>query len=87
MSRNEKTEFEIARDELFGHIHRCRVLGASADQQEAWMDDTVGYLGECHPELKDAELGELRVIGMRFCRPVIDYLDRPDDSDELAMAG
>jgi hypothetical protein len=86
MNRNEKTELEIARDELFGHIHRCGVLGAAPADQEAWMDDTIGYLGECHPELKDAELGELRVIGMRFCSPVIDCLDRADESDELAMA-
>ena len=90
MSRNEKTAFETARDELFGHIRRCGVLGATVADQETWMDDTVGYLGECHPGLEDAELSELRVIGMRFCRPVIDCLDRDgsdkDGTDELAMA-
>jgi hypothetical protein len=61
-----------ARDELFHYIHRCGVLKATADDQVEWMDDTIEYLAECFPSLSREQLGELRAIGLRFCRPVID---------------
>ncbi len=66
-------ELGRARDELFSHIHRCGVLQATEEQQVEWMDDTISYLGERHPELSDEQLDELRVMGMRFCRPAIPY--------------
>lgn len=69
---NQSKEFERARDELFSHIHRCGVLKATEEQQGEWMDDTVQYMAERFPELGREELGELRTIGMRFCRPVIE---------------
>ena len=61
-----------ARDELFSHIHRCGVLRASADHQVEWMEDTIAYISERYPDLTSEQLGELRTIGLRFCRPVID---------------
>jgi hypothetical protein len=71
-NKNGSNEFDRARDELFSHIHRCGVLKASAEQQAEWMDDTVEYMAERFPELGREELGELRTIGIRFCRPVIE---------------
>ena len=61
-----------ARDELFSHIHRCGVLRATADHQVEWMEDTIAYISERYPDLTSEQLGELRTIGLRFCRPVID---------------
>ena len=60
-----------ARDDLFGHIHRCGVLQSTEEQQEEWMDDTIEYLGECYPSLRATELGQLKDIGLRFCRPAV----------------
>lgn len=62
-----------ARDELFSHIHRCGVLKATEEQQVEWMDDTIQFLGERHPQLAEEDLAELRTMGMRFCRPAIPY--------------
>ncbi len=78
MSRKKKTsapsrvsELEQARNDLFGHIHRCGVLKSTEEQQVEWMNDTIEYIGECYPSLSEEELGELKGIGLRFCRPVI----------------
>jgi hypothetical protein len=65
------TALDEARNELFSHIHRCGVLSASEDQQVEWMKDTVEFLSERYPSLKEKELKELEGIGLRFCRPVI----------------
>lgn len=69
MSRNEY--FDRARDELFSHISRCGVLKAAPEQQKAWLDETMDYLAERYPDLEEANLEELRLIGTRFCSPVI----------------
>lgn len=79
MSRKKKnsttsrgpSELEQARNDLFGHIHRCGVLRADEEQQVEWMTDTVEYLSECYPSLTEEELEGLKTIGLRFCRPVI----------------
>jgi len=60
-----------ARNELFSHIHRCGVLSATDEQQVEWMKDTVEFLSERYPSLKEKEIKELEGIGLRFCRPVI----------------
>ena len=60
-----------ARDDLFGHIHRCGVLRSTEEQQVEWMEDTIQYIGECYPSLRAADLGQLKAIGLRFCRPAI----------------
>ena len=82
--KNESREFDRARDELFSHIHRCGVLKATAEQQEEWLDDTMDYMAERYPELGREALGELRTIGMRFCRPVIARAQETDAEAEGA---
>ena len=74
MSRTERNvDVERARDELFSHIHRCGVLRATAEHQVEWMDDTIQYISERYPEISRDQLSELRTMGLRFCRPVIDH--------------
>jgi hypothetical protein len=65
------TTFEQARDELFSHILRCGVLEASPEHQNEWFDDTMGYLRDRYEELDDEQVSELRVLGERYCRPVV----------------
>jgi hypothetical protein len=65
------TTFEQARDELFSHILRCGVLEATAEHQKEWFDDTMLYLGERYEDLAEPQLAELRVLGERYCRPVV----------------
>ena len=69
--RPQKSTFDIARDELFSHIHRCGVLKATDEQQREWMDDTMEFMAERYPELEPRELKDLEELGMRFCQPVI----------------
>ncbi len=65
------TPFEQARDELFSHILRCGVLEANAEHQKEWFDDTMLYLGERYEALTEAQLADLRLLGERYCRPVV----------------
>jgi len=65
------TSFEQARDELFSHILRCGVLEASLEHQKEWFDDTLLYLADRFSDLTETELNELRVLGERYCRPVV----------------
>jgi hypothetical protein len=65
------SQFDQARDELFSHILRCGVIEADAEQQKAWMDDTMQYIGERYTELTEEELTQVRVLGDRFCQPVV----------------
>lgn len=65
------TAFEQARDELFSHILRCGVLEATPELQKEWFDDTMLYLSERYEGLTEAQLAELRVLGERYCRPVV----------------
>lgn len=60
-----------ARDELFSHINRCGVLGATEEDQRQWMDETIDYIGERYPDLTDLDLRGLHEIGSRFCKPAI----------------
>ena len=60
-----------ARDELFSHILRCGVTEAEPEHQKEWMDDTMQYLAERYADLSDAELAQVRVLGERFCKPII----------------
>ena len=92
MSRNRDRDrkpsrpsvLDEARNELFSHIHRCGVLQATDEQQVEWMKDTVEFLSERYPQLKDKELKELEGIGLRFCRPVI--VNAPGAEAESAAA-
>src|SRR5438093_392393 len=65
------TPFEQARDELFSHILRCGVLEATPEHQKEWFDDTMLYLAERYDALDEQRLAELRVLGERYCRPVV----------------
>lgn len=62
--------FDQARDELFSHVLRCGVIEALPEHQKDWFDDTMQYIADRYEELSEEELGELRVLGERFCRPV-----------------
>ena len=74
------TALDEARNELFSHINRCGVLHATEEQQLEWMKDTIEFLSERYPALKEKELKELEGIGLRFCRPVI--TNAPDAAEE-----
>ena len=65
------TSFEQARDELFSHILRCGVLEATPEHQKEWFDDTMLYLGDRYEDLSEDEMAQLRVLGERYCRPVV----------------
>ena len=65
------TPFEQARDELFSHILRCGVLEATPEHQKEWFDDTMLYLADRYVELDEQQIAELRVLGERYCRPVV----------------
>ena len=63
------TPFEEARDEMFQHIMKCEVIGATADDQKEWFDGTMTYIAERYHELSPRQVGELRVLGERFSQP------------------
>ena len=65
------TAFDAARDELFSHILRCGVLEAAPEHQKEWMDDTMQYVADRYPDLNAEQQGQLRVLGERFCQPVV----------------
>ena len=65
------TSFEQARDELFSHILRCGVLEANSEQQKEWFDDTMLYLVDRYEDLSEEEMTQLRVLGERYCQPVV----------------
>lgn len=69
--KSSPTPFEQARDELFSHILRCGVLEASPEHQKEWFDDTMLYLADRYEDLDAGQLTELRVLGERYCRPVM----------------
>ncbi|HMA19204.1 MAG TPA: hypothetical protein VKO87_00305 [Gemmatimonadaceae bacterium] len=63
------TPFEEARDEMFQHIMKCGVIGATPDDQKDWFDATMTYLAERYHELSPKQISELRVLGERFSQP------------------
>ncbi|MCC6319739.1 MAG: hypothetical protein IT361_18860 [Gemmatimonadaceae bacterium] len=63
------TPFDEARDELFQHIMTCGVIGADAEHQAEWFEDTMKYLADRYHELTAQELKQLRVLGDRFVQP------------------
>ena len=76
MSKNKSEQnpddvaFAQARDELFSHVLRCGVIDALPEHQKDWFDDTMLYLADRYDTLSDEELGQLRLLGERFCQPV-----------------
>ncbi|MGE0353309.1 MAG: hypothetical protein AB7Q69_08720 [Gemmatimonadales bacterium] len=67
----ELPAFNQARDELFSHILRCGVLEAEPEHQKDWFDDTMQYLAERYEDLTPEDLNQLRVLGERYCQPVV----------------
>lgn len=67
----EAVAFAQARDELFSHILRCGVIDALPEHQKDWFDDTMLYLADRYDGLDEPQLAELRVLGERYCRPVV----------------
>ena len=63
------TPFEQARDELFQQIMRCEVIGASPEHQGEWFAETMAYFAQRYPELKPADVNDLRQLGERFVQP------------------
>ncbi|MCU0619035.1 MAG: hypothetical protein MUF40_03900 [Gemmatimonadaceae bacterium] len=63
------TPFEQARDELFQQIMRCEVIGAAPEHQGEWFTETMAYFSDRYPELKPADIKDLRVLGERFVQP------------------
>ena len=66
----DAVSFSQARDELFSHILRCGVIDALPEHQKDWLDDTMLYLADRYDTLSEEEMGQLRVLGERFCQPV-----------------
>jgi hypothetical protein len=69
--RSEASVFDQARDELFSHILRCGVLEAEPEHQQDWLNDTMQYLADRYIDLSDEDLAGVRVLGVRYCQPVV----------------
>jgi hypothetical protein len=67
----EAVSFSQARDEMFSHILRCGVIDALPEHQKDWFDDTMLYLSDRYEDLSEEQLRQLRVLGERFCQPVL----------------
>ena len=65
------TLFDKARDELYSHVLRCKVMEAQPEHQKDWFDDTMQYLADRYDELSDEQLSDVRVLGERYCQPVV----------------
>ena len=65
------SSFDQARDELFSHILRCGVIEAAPEHQKYWFDDTMQYLAERYADLTEEQLGQVRLLGERYCQPVV----------------
>jgi len=63
--------FDQARDELFSHILRCGVMEAEPEHQKDWFDDTMQYLTERYSDLAEEDRANLRLLGERYCQPVV----------------
>jgi hypothetical protein len=74
--------FDQARDELFSHILRCGVLEALPEHQKEWFDDTMLYLAERYEDLPEEELAQLRLLGERYCQPVLNRPQTPPAETE-----
>ena len=48
---------------------RCEVIGAEPDHQGEWFTETMAYFAGRYPELKPADVNDLRKLGERFVQP------------------
>lgn len=65
------SSLDQARDELFSHILRCGVIEAEPEHQKDWFDDTMQYIAERYADLPEEALGQIRLLGERYCQPVV----------------
>jgi hypothetical protein len=54
--------FAEVQEELISHLLRSNVTELGPDGQAAWLEDTIGYLGDRHPRLGGAGLRRLRKL-------------------------
>jgi hypothetical protein len=80
------TALDQARDELFSHILRCGVLDAATEHQKEWLDDTMQYIGERYALTPD-QLAQVRVLGDRFCQPVVKRVPTVEPEPEPVEVG
>ena len=73
----EAVAFAQARDEMFSHVLRCGVIDALPEHQKDWFDDTMQYLTERYPDLAEEDRANLRLLGERYCRPVVQRQAEP----------
>jgi hypothetical protein len=80
-----------ATDELFAHMQRCRVPGATEEDVHEWMNDTRQFLAGRYPQLSEEQLAKLEMIGRRYAQPAIphgkDATARNRDEWEGVVAG
>lgn len=69
----KRTLMDDATDELFAHMQRCRVPGATEEDVREWMNDTRQFLADRYPQLSEAQLAKLEMIGRRYAQPVIPH--------------
>lgn len=69
----KRTLMDDAKDELFAHMQRCKVPGATEDDVREWMNDTRQFLSDRYPQLSEAQLASLEMIGRRYAQPVIPH--------------
>lgn len=74
----KRVPFEDARDRLFKEMHRCDVIGAAEEDVDAWLDDTVEYLGEQFQSLNFGQLDKLKRVGRNYVAPAIPYGEGKD---------
>jgi hypothetical protein len=87
LAPNKRTEFDIARDELMNHIHRCGVLKATQQHQDEWFTETMEYMKERYTGLTANQLTQLEQIGKRFCQPVIRNGEQVEATEQGEMVG
>lgn len=76
MAKNDQTAqnfFDQARDELFSHIVRCKVLEAAPEDQAEWLKETMEYMADRYPDLTPMHLAQLEVLGKRYISPAIPH--------------
>jgi hypothetical protein len=54
--------FAEAQEELISHLLRSNVTEVAPALQQAWLSDTIAYLGDRYPKLSAAALWRLRAL-------------------------
>ena len=55
-----------AQEELISHLLRSNVTEMAPALQQAWLDDTIAYLGDRHPRLSGTAVRRLRTLADRY---------------------